>query len=160
MTFCPNCGTTLEDNAQFCKSCGFVMAQQQAAPNVGYAAPMPQPVYNPTDHTAEFTAEDISNNKVLAMMPYLTGFIGIVIALLAINHSKFVAFHVKEALKIQVASTLLSLLTVLLCWTFIVPIAGGICFIILFVVKIICFFNVCGGKAKEAPIISGLKFLK
>lgn len=160
MTFCPNCGTTLEDNAQFCKSCGFVMGQQAAAPNMAYAAPAPQPVYNPTDHTAEFTAEDISNNKVLAMMPYLTGFIGIVIALLAINHSKYVAFHVKEALKIQVASTLLSLLTVLLCWTFIVPIAGGICFIILFVVKIICFFNVCGGKAKEAPIISGLKFLK
>ena len=48
----------------------------------------------------------------------------------------------------------------LLCWTIIVPIAAGIAYIVLAVVKIICFFQICSGKAKEPAIIRSFGFLK
>ncbi len=178
MKICPKCGNSVEDNATYCRFCGLSMGPNpnmnpnpNQNPMNGGMPPMggqmppqqmyqPQPQYDPTDHTAEFSREDISDNKVLAMMPYLSGVIGIIIALLAINHSKYVAFHIKQALKLQVVSILLAIITVLLCWTVIVPFAGAICSIIIFVVKIICFVNVCKGKAKEPPIISGFNFLK
>lgn len=159
MKVCPNCGRTLDDNVVFCVSCGCNLSN----PNPGQA-PQPNGYYppvqtDPKDHTSEYSAEDISDNKVIAMLPYIAGFVGVIIALLAINHSKFVAFHVKQALKIQVVSILTSMLTVLLCVTVIVPAVGGVFLVVLFVVKIICFFNVCKGKAKEAPIVSGFGFL-
>ena len=37
---------------------------------------------------------------------------------------------------------------------------GAVCIAILFVVRIICFFQVCSGKAKDAAIIGKLPFLK
>lgn len=56
--------------------------------------------------------------------------------------------------------TLCGLITVVLCWTVIVPIVSGIFIPVLLVVKVICFFSICSGKAKEPPIIRSFKFLK
>lgn len=148
MKNCPKCGNPCDDSAAFCNKCG----NSFGAPN--YQA---QPVYDFSDHTAEFEPADISQNKVIAMAPYLMGWIGIIVALLAINNSKYVAFNVKQALKLEVCSTL----SLFLC---IVPILGwiafGVCAVIIFVLKIMGFFYVCGGKAKELPIIKSLGFLK
>jgi len=120
----------------------------------------PAPVFDPYDHTAEFAAKDISDNKVISMLVYLMGAIGIVIALLAANTSPYAAFHVRQALKFTVVNILLSIVTVVLCWTFIVPIAAGIAALVLLVIKIICFFQICKGKAVEPYIIRSLTFLK
>lgn len=119
-----------------------------------------QPVYDPADHTAEFDPEDISQNKVIAMAAYILGTIGIIIALLAAPQSKYAAFHSRQALKLDIVSTLLLIVSAVLAFTFIVPIAGAVCIAILFVVRIICFFQVCSGKAKDAAIIGKLPFLK
>ena len=85
------------------------------------------------------------------------GWIGIIITLLAAGTSAYAGFHVRNALKIQVV-------TILSCFLAIIPFLGwiavGVWAIIAFVLNIICFFNVCSGKAKEAPIISSLGFLK
>lgn len=154
MAFCNKCGTQLPDGANVCGNCGTPVG-------VPAPAPVPVPTYvDPTDHTAEFTAKDISDNKVIAMLVYLLGYVGIFIALLAGNTSPYAGFHVRQALKITVLETLLGIVTVFLCWTFIVPIAAGVCYIILFVVKIICFFSICSGKAKEPPIVKAFGFLK
>jgi len=115
---------------------------------------------DPYDHTAEFDPKDVSENKVIAMLLYLLGAVGIVIALLAANSSKYVSFHLRQALKFLVAETLLSLATILLAFTFIVPIAAGVMITVLSVIKIICFFQICKGKAKEPAIIRSLSFLK
>ena len=120
----------------------------------------PAPVFDPYDHTAEFTAKDISDNKVISMLVYLMGAIGIVIALLAANSSPYAAFHVRQALKFTVVNILLSIAAAVLCWTFIVPIAAGIAALVLLVIKIICFFQICKGKALEPYIIRSLTFLK
>ena len=125
-----------------------------------YQQPYAQPAYDPYDHTAEFDPQDISDNKVIAMLVYLMGAIGVLIALLASQSSPYVMFHVRQSLKIIVVSTLLSIIMVVLIWTVLVPIACGIAFVVLFVVNIICFFQVCSGKAKEPAVIRSLNFLR
>ena len=47
---------------------------------------------DPFDHTSEFSAKDVSDNKVMAMLMYLMGTIGIIIALLAGTNSPYVGF--------------------------------------------------------------------
>ena len=143
-----DCCLTYDDGAQVCAQCGKPLT---------YVTPQQA---DPTDHTADFDAADISQNKVLAMVPYLMGWVGIVIALLASGTSPYAAFHVKQALKIQVCYSLLAIVGCLLSWTLIVPFAAVIAAAVLGVVNIICFFQVCSGKAKEPAIVSKLSFLK
>ena len=147
MAFCKNCGTQLPEGTTFCSNCGTPVND---APTIAVDV---------HDHTAEYSADDISKNKVVAMASYLLGTLGIVIALLAAPQSPYAAFHSRQALKMDILSVLLGIVSVILCWTFIVPIAGAICAGILFVIRIICFFQVCQGKAKDAAIISSLPFI-
>lgn len=180
MKICPNCNTQIDDNSTFCTNCGvqFVVenqgSQYQQVPNYntppqpGYA---PMPKYDPYDHTTEFSPQDISDNKVIAMLVYLMGAIGVIIALLASNTSKYVSFHLRQALKFLVVEILMPIVLIVGAVICIIPILGwivyalvalavGIAYIIFFVLKIICFFQICSGKAKEPVIIRNLKFLK
>ena len=155
MKFCPNCHLSYDDSANVCGQCGGplqVIPQQYRQ--------QPQVAYDPSDHTAEFSAQDISDNKVFAMLPYLMSFIGVIIALLAAPSSPYTMFHVRQGLKICVTEILLGVCAAVLAITIIVPIAAGVCMLILLVIEIICFFRVCKGQAKEPPIIKNLSFLK
>ncbi len=173
MKFCSKCGTQCEDFAAACPSCGNAFATAPASVPVSApapapapaAAPMPAPApmpvaapaYDPKDHTAEFDAKDISDNKVVAMLPYLLGAIGLIIAILLAGTSKYVQFHVRTALKFTVVESLLIFLNI-------IPLLGtlafAVCTVICLVLRIIAFFQICGGKAKDPAIISGLGFLK
>lgn len=157
MKICPNCNAQLDDNMAFCVNCGTNLNEGQAA-----SAPA-APVYlaaDPYDHTAEFDAKDISDNKVMAMICYLFGFIGIIIALIASKDSPYAGFHVRQSLKIQVALTLASVAMLLTCWLILPVIAYVVISAILTVVRYICFFQVCSGKAKEPFLIKSLNFMK
>ncbi len=149
MKICPKCHLSFDDTAVSCAKCGdpltYVDMQTEAQPPV-------------TDHTAEFSPADISQNKVLAMVSYLMGWIGIIITLLAAGSSPYAGFHVRQALKIQVCSTLVTIVGAII--PFIGWIAAGIFAIAALVLNIICFFSVCKGEAKEPPFISSLTFLK
>ena len=105
-------------------------------------------------------AKDISENKVFAMLVYLLGVMGVIIALLASSSSAYTKFHLRQALKFTVVEILTGIVSLLLVWTVIVPVLGGIFICVLEVIKIICFFQVCSGKAKEPAIIRSLNFLK
>ena len=160
MKTCPVCNNSIPDDAVFCENCGANTTVQPGA----YAVPPQQP-YMPNfapsyDHTAEFDAKDISDNKVIAMLVYLMGPIGVIIALLVGNSSPYAAFHVRQALKITVVNTLVAIASALLFWTVIVPFAAGILMLALLVIKFICFFQICEGKAIEPAIIRNLDFLK
>lgn len=171
MKICPNCKSQIDDNVMFCNVCG---ARQDAqaggagagnytgsgAPgNMGVPPQQYTMAYDKFDHTAEFDKKDISDNKVIAMLVYLLGTVGVIIALLASSKSAYAAFHVRQALKFTVVSILLGIITLVLCWTIIVPVLYAICLAVLFVLKIICFFQICSGKAVEPYIIRNLGFL-
>lgn len=134
-------------------------------PQNGYGPNQGGPYYgygtiDPYDHTSEFDPRDISENKVIAMLVYLWGVLGIIVALLCSNHSPYAAFHVRQALKFTVINALLLICVMLLFWTVIVPIAYAVISVILFVIKIICFFQICQGKAVEPYIIRSFGFLR
>lgn len=154
MQNCPKCGMQLEDGVIFCSGCGAKI--ENAAPV--YAQPVY--AYDPYDRTAEFEPKDISDNKVISMLVYLLGWIGIIIALLAAPTSPYAGFHVRQALKFTVVEILVGIITAFTFWTIIVPIAAGIFLLVLWVIKIIAFFQICAGKAKEPAIIRDLGFLK
>lgn len=116
--------------------------------------------YDPYDHTSEFTTKDISDNKVIAMLVYLMGTVGIIVALLASKDSPYLSFHVRQALKFTVLEVLTGIITLFLFWTIIVPIAAGIFEIVLLVCKIITFFSICKGNAKEPYVVRNFNFLK
>lgn len=158
MKFCPNCGAQLKDDAVFCSSCGFGVSTQAEGNGSYYTAPVP--TFDPYDHTAEFDAKDVSDNKIFAMLPYLMSVVGIVIALLAAGNSPYVGFHVRQAVKFTIVEVLTGIVTLLLCWTIIVPFAAFIFMAVLVVIQVTMFFSICGGKAKEPAIIRSLSFLK
>lgn len=161
MKICTKCNQPLDDNATYCYKCGTQFNDgQQSAPNYNQPVNNQYVYYDPYDHTGEFDPQDISENKVISMLVYLMGAIGIVIALLASNTSKYAAFHVRQALKFTVIEILSAIVTLLLCWTVIVPIAYGIFILVLTVIKFICFFQICAGKAKEPAIIRSFGFLR
>ncbi len=151
MAFCTKCGNGMSDDAKFCPKCGFNVSGGNAPGNIAV---------DPYDHTREFTAEDISKNKVVAMASYILGVLGIIISFLAASGSPYASFHARQALKLEIVNALLAFAAIILAITIIVPIAAVICAIIVFVVRIICFFDVCAGKAKEPPIIKSFSFLK
>ena len=170
MKICPNCNVELSDEAAFCKSCGTQVGGAQGAnpnpPQYNYA-----PAYNPYDHTAEFDPKDISDNKVFAMLVYLMGVFGIIIALLAGQKSDYVMFHVRQGLKLTAVSLLAGIVAALSLVVAIIPILGWlVCGLVwlgylvlscaIFVIQIICFFQICSGKAKEPAIVRNLPFLK
>ncbi len=196
MKICPNCGTSVNDDATFCNNCGASLSSaapaadtnklasskpqdvtsQQApvAPPVmqqnfqqgGFGQPqgqpqgqpyMQQPYIDPKDHTAEFDPKDIEDNKLFAVVPYFFSFIAGVIVGIYVSESQFLKFHIKNALRLDIASTIVALFLII---PFLGWFAGGICMAILIVVRIIAIVNAFSGKAKELPIIGGISFLK
>ena len=151
MKFCPTCGTQLDDAAVVCTNCGANLGMPQQPV---YAA---APVIPDYDHTAEFSAQEISEGKVFGLAVYLLGVIGVIVALLGCRDNRYAQFHIRTWLKLEICSVLL-----LICC--IIPILGwivaGVGYIIIFVLQIICFFNVCNGKAIDPAIIRGFGFLK
>lgn len=144
MAFCSNCGKEIPEGATTCPSCGATIGEVSA------------PKIDEWDHTAEFDAQDISDNKVYALSAYLFSILGVMLCHMLGKESPYARFHAREALKIDVAIIVVYLLTCLLCWTCIVPVAGIILALILAVVKIICFIQVCNGKAKEPWLIRSI----
>lgn len=174
--YCPRCGSTIADEATFCPACGNSIGAPAGPtpgynPNPGYPPAPVYPAYDPCDHTAEFDPKDISDNKVISMLVYLTGWVGIFVALLASSSSKYASFHVRQALKFTVIETLIPIVLLVGAVINIIPVLGTIVYVLLalasvvasgtiFVLKIICFFQICKGKAKEPAIVNKLKFLK
>ncbi len=179
MKFCTNCGESIDENAQVCPKCGtpvggvktdaqangtpvqpdFAAGQQ---PYMGNPAPVYQQqvyAYDPSDHTSEMDAQDIADHKTLAISMYVFSWVGMFLAVIAAKESKYVQFHLTQVLKYSILQVLVGIVTIVLCWTLIVPVVAGIFSIVLFIVRIIGFVNACSGKAKELPVVSAFKFL-
>ena len=121
--------------------------------------PFTKPEINPWDHTSEYSAQDISQNKIFAMCSYVFSLPGMIIALLAAKDSAYSMFHLRQCLKLDILNILLGVVTAALAFTVIVPILSGILIFILAIVRIIAFVDVCKGKATDVWLIRSLKFM-
>ena len=84
-------------------------------PQMNNGMPYGQPYVDPKDHSAEFDGKDIADHKLFAMLPYLLGILGTIVALLVAKDSPYVGFHVREGIRILVSEVLLGLITVVFC---------------------------------------------
>ena len=177
MKTCYNCRNQITDEAVYCPVCGSAVdaapgyVQQDPPFNPVFSqnpsAVVPQPYMNPYDHTKDFDTADISENKVVSMLIYLLGPVGIIIALLSATDSAYTRFHVKEAMKLTVTEVLA--VTVLAAMSFVlwsIRLRAFMFFVIalaallLAMIHFVCFILVCMGKAKEVPFVRLLPFLK
>ncbi len=87
---------------------------------------------NPYDHTADYDPREISDNKVICMLIYLFPLAGLIVALLADRASdartSYIGFHIRQEIKLDVFSILVSLVTMVVTWLITLIIGGGALF--------------------------------
>ena len=116
-------------------------------------------VMNTPDTTAEYSQEDINNNKIMAVLAYIG--ILVLVPILAAKDSKFARFHANQGLVLLIAGIIGGIVGGLLGlipyvgWIF-----GTVISIFFFVLAILGIVNAVQGKAKELPLIGKFKILK
>lgn len=114
---------------------------------------------NEWDKTEMFSDEEVKEYRLAAVLIYLTGIVGIILSLLINKESEYLKFHIKEGIKITVLSSLLIVISLLLCWTFIVPILSVICEILIIIISFVSAVWTIQGKSKNAFLIRNLTIL-
>ena len=117
---------------------------------------------NTADTTAEFDQNDIQQNKVMAILAYLSWLV--LIPIFAAKESKFARFHANQGLVLAIAE--------IICWVALgilsnIPLIGWIFGIIETLFSLVCLIfavigivNAANGKAKELPIVGKYRILK
>ena len=114
------------------------------------------------DYTASFDQNDIQQNRVMGVLSYLG--ILVLIPLFAAKESPFARFHCNQGIVLALGEVILSIAAKILGklpligWVFkLVGWFGGIA---LFVFAILGIINAINGKAKELPLIGGIRILQ
>jgi Predicted membrane protein len=158
MAKCNKCGADVADNIKFCPSCGNNMTvNQQNSQNFNQTV---QNLNNTSDYTNSFDKADIEQNKAMALLSYLG--ILFIIPLLAAPNSKFARFHANQGLVLFIAEIAISIVSGILTgilW-FLGSLIASLCGLIIFIFAILGIVNAVGGKAKELPLIGGIKLIK
>ena len=114
---------------------------------------------NTPDTTNAFDQNDINNNKLMAILAYFG--ILVLVPLLAAKESPFARFHANQGLVLLVASIvcwiLVAILSAISSW---LGLIGSILYIVIGVLAIIGIINAATGKAKQLPLIGGIKLIK
>ena len=156
--FCPSCGKSNEDNAQFCDGCGAVQPGAETAQQTA-GQPVPAPVINQDG----YAADDIEKNKVIAALAYL----GILffLPLVAAPESKYGRYHANQGLLLLITAVaggivlaILSAILTAISWRlfFIGSLLYTVFYIGITVLVILGIVNAVGGKAKPLPVIGKL----
>ena len=153
MLTCKQCGTQVEDGVMNCTNCGAsIEAPVQQNQPIDLSEKFNE-FNNTADTTAEYDAQDIEKNKVMALLAYII----FLIPLLAAKDSKFARFHTNQGLVLFLGGIIASVVAVIpVIGRIIAPIAG----LVITVLAVIGIINALNGKAKELPVIGKFKILK
>ncbi len=117
---------------------------------------------NTEDTTAQFDAQDIEQNKVMAVLAYL-GWL-VLVPILAAKNSKFAMYHANQGLVLAIVATVclvaLSILSIIPFLGLIFMLAEALLGIVFLVFAILGIVNAAQGKAKELPLIGKFKIFK
>ncbi len=117
---------------------------------------------NTENTTSQFDSSDINNNKIMAILAYISWLV--LIPLLFAKDSKFARFHVNQGLVLAISEILVGLILgvldgiPLIGWIF--SIAGSLLGIVCFIFSILGIINALNGQAKELPIIGKFRILQ
>lgn len=117
---------------------------------------------NTADTTAEFDQNDITTNKVMAILAYLSWLV--IIPLFGAKESKFARFHCNQGLVLAIAEIIAWVVfgilrkLPLIGWIF--GLCDGLLSLVCFIFAVLGIINAANGRAKELPIIGSFKILK
>lgn len=174
--FCPSCGKSLDDNAQFCDGCGAAQTpaapaqdaqQPQASPPPAAAQPPPAQDQEAQQAQPVFDPADIEKNKTVAALAYL-GFL-FFLPLVTDAESRFGRFHANQGLILLIAGTvgyiavsIVSFILGLIWW--VLGFIGTLLYLALSVVLVIFvikgIMSASNGKAEPLPMIGKFTLLK
>ena len=160
MAFCSKCGEQIGDNAKSCPKCGAPTSaasqnngengQKSATEKINAAWTK---CNDTADSTAQYNRNDIENNKFMSVLAYIS--ILVLIPLFAAKDSEFARFHTNQGLVLFIVEVIIGILAFVPIIKYFIWILN----IVTFVLAIIGIVNVCNGKAKELPLIGGIRFL-
>ena len=176
MALCGKCGAEMADGVKICPACGAeAEASASEAPKTESAANKIAGINNTADSTADYDAQDIADNKIMAVLAYF-GLL-FLIPLLAAPKSKFARFHANQGIVLCIVlvgyGIVNVILTIILGAIFLstwnsamwgiysfLTIILSLVWIIPGILAILGIYNAATGKAKELPIIGKFKILK
>lgn len=160
MSFCGNCGSEVGEGVKFCPGCGAGMdgqssfsGQNSNSVNQSSFSSSVGNLNNTTDSTANFTQEDIAQNKVMAVLAYII----FLIPLLAAKESPFARYHTNQGLILFLAGIAVMVVGVIPIIGWLIALLAPLFITVLAVIGIV---NAAGGKAKELPLIGKFQLLK
>jgi uncharacterized membrane protein len=117
---------------------------------------------NTKDSTSEFDPNDIQQNKVMAILAYLSWLV--LIPLFAAKESKFARYHCNQGIMLAIAEIIVWVIFGILS---IIPYVGWIFIVLNSLISLVCLvfavtgiINAANGKAKELPFIGEFNILK
>ncbi len=117
---------------------------------------------NTADYTAQMDAADIQNNKVMAVLAYLSWLV--LIPLFAAKDSRFARFHVNQGIILAIIEIAIALVRAILGGIpligWIIRLAVGLISIAVLILAIIGIVNAVQGKAKELPIVGSFRIIE
>lgn len=165
MPFCPNCGTQHEAFAAFCPSCGTKLQGEKKTATEATGGGLIAQIRNAPDHTPDFDAKDIEQNKALALLSYI-GLL-VLIPILCVKHSKFTRFHANQGLILCIVTAavgltlgIFSYLSVLFWPLWFLTVGIWVAELALVALAVLGIINAVRGKAKELPFIGKYRILK
>ena len=133
MKYCPHCGAEIADDVRFCPTCG-----KETVITV------------PVSTDPQFDPQDIADNRMLAMLGYLT--VGI-LPMLGARNSAYAMHHTNQALWIFIGSLLCGLVCIIPILGWIVAAIGSL---FLVVCEIIGIVRALKGSGAYLPFVKGL----
>ena len=133
MKYCPHCGAEIADDVRFCPTCG-----KETVITV------------PVSTDPQFDAQDIADNRMLAMLGYLT--VG-VLPMLGARNSAYAMHHTNQALWIFIGSRLCGLVCIIPILGWLVAAIGSL---FLLVCEIIGIVRALKGSGAYLPFVKGL----